>query len=70
MPYELSFTKQLDVTNPARYINECCVGGDLVLAALLPALEARYGQLDTGVGSCGLPETACTMQWTFSQTTT
>ena len=48
LPYELSFTKRLDVTNPARYINECCVGGDLVLAALLPALEARYGQADTG----------------------
>ena len=48
MPYELSFTKQIDVANTARYINDCCVGGDVVSAALLPALQARYGQVDTG----------------------
>ena len=41
MPYELVFTKQLSVANPGRYINDCCVGGDVVSAALLPALEAR-----------------------------
>jgi hypothetical protein len=48
MPYELSFTKQIEVANPGLYINDCCVGGDVVSAALLPALEARYGQVDTG----------------------
>ena len=48
MPYELSFTKQVEVANPARYINECCVGGDIVSAALLPALHARYGHVDSG----------------------
>jgi hypothetical protein len=48
MPYELSFTKQIEVANPGLYINDCCVGGDVVSAALLPALKARYGQVDTG----------------------
>ena len=35
------------MANTARYINDCCVGGDVVLAALLPALQTRYGQVDT-----------------------
>jgi hypothetical protein len=48
MPYEISFTKRLKVADPARYINECCIGGDIVSAALLPALQARYGQVDSG----------------------
>ncbi len=46
MPYELSFTKRVDVADPARYINDCCIGGDIVSAALLPALQARYGHVD------------------------
>jgi hypothetical protein len=48
MPYEISFTKRLEIADPARYINECCIGGDIVSAALLPALQARYGQVDSG----------------------
>ena len=48
MPYELSFTKRIEAPKPARYINECCVGGDIVSEALLPALQARYGKVDTG----------------------
>jgi len=48
MPYELSFTKHLEVPNRARYINECCIGGDVVSAALLPALRGRYGEVDSG----------------------
>lgn len=48
MPYEFSFTKQVGVTDRARYINACCIGGDVVLEALLPALSARYGDVDTG----------------------
>ena len=48
MPYELSFTKRVEIADPDRYINECCIGGDVVSAALLPALKARYGNIDTG----------------------
>ena len=48
MPYELSFTKRVELTDPGRYINECCIGGDIVAAALLSELEARYGNIDTG----------------------
>ncbi len=46
MPYELSITRQMQVANPAQYINDCCVGGDLVSAALLQGLQTRYGQVD------------------------
>lgn len=53
MPYELSFPKQMDVANTARYINDCCIGGDVVSAALLPALQARYVQVDTGAEDWG-----------------
>ena len=45
MPYELSFTRRVTVTDPEQYINDCCIGGDLVLEQLLPALRARYGDL-------------------------
>ncbi len=48
MPYELSFTKHVQVIDRARYINSCSVAGDVVSAALLPALQARYGRFDTG----------------------
>ncbi len=48
MPYEFSFTEQVNVADRARYINDCCVGGDIVSAALLPALQARCGQIDDG----------------------
>lgn len=43
MPYELSFTKQVQITDPDLYFNECCIGGDIVLDALLPGLNAAYG---------------------------
>lgn len=46
MPYELSFTKSLGTLDRERYINDCCVGGDLVAEALLPSLCSRYGKLD------------------------
>ena len=48
MPYELSFTKQVEVSDPTQYINECCVGGDVVSAALLPTLQEEYGEIDAG----------------------
>jgi hypothetical protein len=45
LPYELSFTKAVAVTDREQYINDCCIGGDIVLNQLLPALCARYGEL-------------------------
>ena len=48
MPYELSFTKRVEVFDRTRYINGCCIGGDVVSAALLPALQAHYGKVETG----------------------
>ncbi|HEU4939231.1 MAG TPA: hypothetical protein VFT39_22440 [Vicinamibacterales bacterium] len=46
MPYELSFTKRVPIADREQYINECCVGGDIVLEQLLPAVRARYGDVE------------------------
>lgn len=54
MPYELTFTKPVPIQSKENYINDCCLGGDVVAEALLPALKARYpdcqgaGQEDWG----------------------
>lgn len=42
MPYELSFRKKVAPADPDQYFNECCVGGDVVSARLLPQIEERY----------------------------
>ena len=42
MPVELSFTKHLKIEDLDLYINECCVGGDMVTSHLLPWVQARY----------------------------
>jgi hypothetical protein len=42
MPCEISFTRPVGIRDRAQYINECCVGGDAVVDALLPAVRARY----------------------------
>jgi hypothetical protein len=47
MPYELSFTKRLEIRGRDQYINECCVGGDLVVNQLLAPVEARYEDIQT-----------------------
>ncbi|MBO9689090.1 hypothetical protein [Roseateles chitosanitabidus] len=43
MPYALTFTKQVKTPDVDEYINDCCIGGDVVLDRLLPALRSRYG---------------------------
>jgi hypothetical protein len=43
MPYIVGFVKPLEVADPEQYINDCCIGGDIVLGQLLPALRERYG---------------------------
>ncbi len=47
MPYEVSFTKRVPIQDREDYINDCCVGGDVVRDRLLPAVRARYGDVDT-----------------------
>lgn len=44
MPYELSFTKRVPIVDREQYINDCCIGGDIVAGQLLPAVRARYGR--------------------------
>ena len=43
MPYIVSFVKSVQVADREQYINDCCVGGDVVLDRLLPSLRGRYG---------------------------
>src|SRR5512145_1749084 len=47
MPYALTFRKPVVVTDREQYINDCCIGGDLVIDRLLPALRAKYGELQS-----------------------
>ena len=47
MPYEISFTKRVAITDREQYWNECCVGGDHVVNQLLPAVRARYEDIQT-----------------------
>jgi len=48
MPYEIAFSKKLNLDGDRHYINECCVGGDIVMDVLLPELRRAYSDLDTG----------------------
>lgn len=47
MPYEVSFTKRVLIVDREHYINECCVGGDVVVDQLLPSVQARYTDVQT-----------------------
>ena len=47
MPYVVSFTKQVDIIDPEQYINDCCVGGDIVLEQFLPTIRERYDGLES-----------------------
>ena len=47
MPYIVSFVKPVVIVDREQYINDCCIGGDLVLEQLLPSLEERYGDLQS-----------------------
>ena len=46
MPFSIRFRKPVDVTEAEPYINDCCIGGDVVLERLLPALRQAYGDLE------------------------
>jgi hypothetical protein len=45
MPYAISFTKRVEIADPSIYINDCCVGGDVVLDRVLPDLKTRYSDI-------------------------
>lgn len=47
MPYQLSFTKPVSIVDREQYINDCCIGGDLVVDRLLPSVRARYTDVRT-----------------------
>ena len=47
MPYELSLTRRVPILDREQYINECCVGGDLVVNVLLPSVRSRYEDVQT-----------------------
>jgi hypothetical protein len=47
MPYALTFRKQVQIADREQYINECCIGGDVVLDRLLPSLRSTYGELQS-----------------------
>ena|SRR5579864_2505225 len=42
MPYEISFTKKVEVQDPSIYINDCCWGGDVVRDRLLPLIRTNF----------------------------
>jgi hypothetical protein len=42
VPYELSFTTTLTVSDATQYINDCCWGGDLIRDRLMPMVADRY----------------------------
>ena len=46
MPFSIRFRKPVDVTEAEPYINDCCIGGDVVLEHLLPRLRQSYGDLE------------------------
>ena len=47
MPYIVSFVKPISIADREQYINECCIGGDVVLEQLLPSLRERYNDLQS-----------------------
>ena len=47
MPYILQFTKPVAITDREQYINECCVGGDRIVEALMPAVRERYQDIES-----------------------
>jgi len=47
MPYEIVFARDLPPLDGEQYINECCIGGDIVVNQLLPAVRARYTDVET-----------------------
>jgi hypothetical protein len=47
MPYKVSFIKPVEIANREQYFNGCCIGGDIVLSQLLPAIRNTYERLQS-----------------------
>lgn len=48
MPYEIAFIRPVTITiDRDEYINPCCVAGDVVVDALMPAVRARYTDIQS-----------------------
>ncbi len=48
MPYELSFVQPVQIVDREQYINDCCIGGDIVVDRLMPAvIAAGYTEIET-----------------------
>ena len=47
MPFEIAFVKPVGIVDRDQYINDCCIGGDIVVDALLPAIQRGYTRIDT-----------------------
>jgi len=47
MPYAISFTHPVVIGNRDDYLNDRCIGGDIVLDQLLPTLRERYGDVQS-----------------------
>ena len=51
MPYILEFTRPVTITDAEQYINDCCIGGDVIVDALRAFVEnelARVGATNIG----------------------
>jgi hypothetical protein len=47
VPHEVSFIKKVPISSSEQYINNCCIGGDVVVDHLLPFVRARYSGIQT-----------------------
>jgi len=47
VPYELSFTAAVAVSDAGQYINDCCWGGDVIRDRLLPVVRDGYQEIRT-----------------------
>ncbi len=47
VPYEISFTKPVAVSDSNIYINDCCWGGDVVRDELLPLISGNFEDVVT-----------------------
>jgi len=45
VPYEVCFSKAVQITDRDAHINECCVGGDVIMHRLLPAVRQRFSDI-------------------------
>ena len=46
MPYEIAFTRAVTITSDDS-INNCCIGGDIDVDALMPSVHARYTDIES-----------------------